>query len=377
MIGEQPLGSYTVPMAETISPTTGWQTYQFAGATSVSDLRGSAISSGYLLQPVLWAKTMIDAAREDMRFLEAVTEKKMQPGAKDYVIPIRKKYFADSSWETASAEYEAGTDISATVINTSEGVQFTPVRKNYMVQITNDNIRTNALNVVEYGRQEVQYKLENEVDTAITTALSASAAMSNTVNGMQTIFGGTADDSADGTDNGPLTTDMIADAAELLESDVGYYWNSNVWTASAVTKNAWQPTTAEPFILFIAPPQRKALRKDPQFVSAAEYGNNQVVLKGEIGEYLGIKVICTTKCPKYTASTTIVYNGGTLAMASVGHECFLVKAKKCAALVHGGDPEIKVFDYPIQDAVNIKLAMNYHAKTLYPDAIVRLVVDDA
>lgn len=378
MDGEQPLGTYTVPMTEIKSPTTGWKTFQFAGNTAVSDSRGSAISSGYLLQPVLWAKTMIDAAREDMRFLEAVKEEKMQPGAKDYVIPIRKKYLADSSWETSAAEYAAGTDITATVINTNEGVQFTPVRYNYMVQITNDNIRTNALNMIEYSREEVQYKLENEVDSAISTALSASAAMSNTVHGMQTIFGGDATDTADEMVAGDIiTTDMVADAAELLESDVGYYWNSNVWTASAIAKNAWQTTTSEPFILFIAPPQKKAFRKDPQFVSAAEYGSNAVVLRGEIGEYLGIKIICTTKCPKFTASDTIVYNATTLAMATNGHECFLVKSKKCAALVHGGEPEVKVFDYPIQDSVNIKLAMNYHADTLYADAIVRLVVSDA
>lgn len=371
-------GTNKIPMSIQETEAANWTSYQFAGATAAANTRGSAISSGYLLQPIVWGKTMIDAARERLGFLDAVREERMGDGAKDYVIPMRKKYFAQASWETSAAEYAAGTDITTTQIDTAEGVQFTPVRYNYMCQITNDNIRTSALGLVSYVRDEISYQLENSIDTAVSTALSAAAAMSNTVWGMQTIFGGDATDAADNLDTGDImTTDLVAKARTLLMSDTGYYWNSNVWTASAVTKNTWTSDAAEPFLLYIAPEQEEAFLKDPQFINAAEYGSSKVVLTGEIGNYLGIRVIVTTKCPSFTAADTIVYNATTLAMDTVGHECFLVKAKRCAGIVYGGDPEIEVFKYQIQDAVNIKLSMNYHAKVIHPDAIVRIVVTDA
>lgn len=58
------------------------------------------------------------------------------------------------------------------------------------------------------------------------------------------------------------------------------------------------------FFFFAHPRQVKALRDDSQFTNAAEYGSNRVVMTGEIGEYLGIRIIVTTNVASYTSSGT-------------------------------------------------------------------------
>lgn len=58
------------------------------------------------------------------------------------------------------------------------------------------------------------------------------------------------------------------------------------------------------FWFFAHPRQIKALRDDSQFTNAAEYGDNRVVMSGEIGEYLGIRIIATTNVKAYTSSAT-------------------------------------------------------------------------
>jgi len=369
----------------------GFKTFELASTvTTVSSVQGSAGTNIYGLTPAIYAKKAVDAARERLRFLDVVTQVQLAEGAKDYFMAKRKKYLADSSWETSSEEYSAGNEISWTQINTADSVQFTPTYYNYGVAISNKAIMTNALDQVTYCREELAYKYENSVDSAIRDALlgtfktdasgedaSEPTPMSNTVNGAQTIFGGDATNADDSLDSGDiLTTSMISKAIRLLTSNHGYYWSSNTFTKSAVTKNAWEPTPDEPFVLFIAPEQRQALQDDSQFVNASEYGSDEVVLHGEIGQYLGVKVVCTSKVPAFSNAGVIRVQGANVSTDVNGHICGLVKAKKCGAIVWGRQATVKVFDWPNADQIRMKLSLAYEAKAVHPDAIVRLVVAD-
>lgn len=358
-------------------------------ATTASDSRGDALSSVYTLQGVKWSQTFIDAAQEEMYFNQVMRQEVMPLGNKDYVIKIRKAYLADSSWETSSAEYSAGTAITKTTIDTPNGIQFTPARENYAVSITIEDIQTNALDVSKFCMDELKYKYANTIDSAARDSLLGTVVasggtsaitgteMTNSVAGIQTIFGGDATDLSDSLDaEDKITTDLVAKAARLLESDRGVYWNSNVETVSAAPKNAWTSTEAEPFVLFIAPQQKEVFRKDPQFVNAAEYGSNRVVMTGEIGEYLGIRVVVTTKVPKFASTQKLIVQGAQMTFAVSGHVCALVKAKRCGAMVFRQKGEFSRYELPDEDKIAMKLSMAYQAKPLQDDAIVRIVVAD-
>ncbi len=65
-----------------------------------------------------------------------------------------------------------------------------------------------------------------------------------------------------------LSPDAIAEAAARIES------------------NNW-----EPFALVINSDMKKNLRTDSQFTNAAEYGSDEVILSGEVGQYLGIRIV--------------------------------------------------------------------------------------
>lgn len=374
-----------------LEPTTnqfGWRVFELASTvTSTTSVRGSQFSTApYYLQPIHYLKKAIDAAKERMRFMQIVSQFALPEGHKDIIIPYRKKYLPDSSWETSSSEYAAGTEISWTEINTADGVKVTPTRYNYGIALTNEAIRTSAINEVAYMREELSYKYENSIDSAIRDQILGTVGssptlgateMSDTVNGCMTIYGGDATDADNSLDKGDtLTTELIAKARRLLMSNVGYYWSSNTFTKSSTTKNPWEPTAQEPFVLFIAPEQEEALLNLEKFTNAAEYGSNEVLLNGEIGKYLGIKIISTTKVPAISSGDNIYVSGGTQAFDTAAHICGLVKAGKCAALVWGVKPEIKVFDWPNADQVRLKLTMSYGVAAIHSDAIVRIVVSD-
>ena len=363
----------------------GWTTFEL-GATTVSDVRGDSLST-YELLPVVWTKRLIDAAREKTRFLETVRQEVVPENADQVIIPIRKKYLAASSWSSAGEE---PTSITATDINTPDGVQLKPTDYNYRVDLSYKAVRTNAINMVQFARDEItrfydvlvdQKIRDNTMGDANSTENNLTAAptpMSDSANGAQYIFGGDATDADDSLETGDiLTTDMIRKAIRLLSSEIGWYWSSNTFTKSSTSKNPWEPTAAEPFVLFIAPEQREALQGDSQFTNAAEYGSNEVVLTGEIGQYLGVKVICTSKCTSFADNDYIYGDGTTNPKMNVdGHICMLAKAFRYGAMAWGNKPTVKVFDYPSTSQVRILLTLAMAAKEVHSDAIVRLIVSD-
>ncbi len=160
-------------------------------ATTVSSSRGSSLS-GYLQTPVQWAKELVDAAKERTMFLSIAREIAIPDGNASGVINYRKNYLGNASFEASTEEYAAGAEIAWTQVNTNEGVLLTPTWYNYGVALSSNNINTNALDLISYAKEELVYNFETKVDSLISASLQAATAMSNTVAGMQTIFGGDA-----------------------------------------------------------------------------------------------------------------------------------------------------------------------------------------
>ena len=121
-------------------------------------------------------------------------------------------------------------------------------------------------------------------------------------------------------------------------------------------------------MLFIAAEQEEALLKDSQFVNASEYGGNEIVMNGEIGRYLGIKVISTQNITSFS-------DGGGSTYA--GHYVYLLKAKVAYGLVYGEKPKLD-FEYVKNEATcNVYFDMAYQAKVLQGSALQVIEVLDA
>jgi N4-gp56 family major capsid protein len=358
-----------------------WKTFNMAATvTQVSSIRGSATTTAYANLIISWLRKAMDAAKENQRFPNAFSEHAVPEGSTSIFIPKRTKYVAASSWETTAEEIAVNTDVTWTALTNINGVNLAPTDAHAGVEFTDKAVRTSAVNLIQFAREELSYRVEDALDTSCSTALDDATAQSNTVVGMQTIFGGDATDANNSLDNGDiLTTDLITKAKRLLKATQPYYWNSNAWTAATGAgkpKNAWQPEPAAPFLLYIAPEQAEGLQNDSQFTNAAEYGGREVVLGGEIGQYLGIKVIETTKVPGLVSGDNFTHQGTTVSVDTNVHTCYLVKGQKCGGIAWAVRPSIKVFDWPSGAKKRAVLDYSYAAGTIFDDAIVKIAVTD-
>jgi len=338
------------------------KTVQQLADTASTDVRGSSATK-YALEPTQWLKTIVDAAKKKRFFESAARVFDLPEGTKDLVQPYRSKYLASVTDTTSE-----NTEIAGTTMDNLDGVTFTPTPHRYAINISNYALRINAVNLIAAAQEELAEYTANVVDSAIATALKDATDATSSAAGAQTIYGGDATSTSTLEAGDVLTTDMIADARKRLMSTVCKYWSGGSEGTSSATKNPWYPEPDAPFLLFIGPEQENTLLKDSQFVNAAEYGSQEVVLNGEIGKYLGIKVISTVNTP----SATNWGSGSNLA----GHICLLVKAKYCVGVAYGQRPTLNIVDWKIKDQKRIQLTMAYDVQTIHNDAIVKIYVVD-
>jgi len=332
--------------------------------TASTDTRGS-VRATYALEPTEWLK-VINEASEELRFFDAALDIHDVPkGTKDMVVPYRKYFIADGDWTDITAE---NAEVTGTTLDNADGVTLSPSVHRYAVNISNYALETNAINLISFAQKDLTHQLAFKTDEAIASAINLATETVALTAGAQTLYGGNATSTATLADGDTLTPDMIAEAIERLEDDTAYYWAAGTWTASTGTKNPWHMTTPEPFIMYIHPVQATELKKDSQFVNASEYGSNKVVLTGEIGEYLGVKVLTTTQVPKATTWGA----GGT----TRGHTALMVKAGACAAMAYGWRPRLDVVDYKIKDQQRIIVKQSYDVETIHNDAVVRIRTTD-
>jgi len=123
------------------------------------------------------------------------------------------------------------------------------------VKISKQAMMTTNIDLVEEARNAVTQQMAEDVDLAIRDEIVDARPSAHNV---------------DQTGSGELTPEAIADAMEKIESD-----------------------NYTPRFLIVAPEHINDLRKDSQFTNASEYGDDEVVVDGEIGQYLGLSILKT------------------------------------------------------------------------------------
>lgn len=137
------------------------------------------------------------------------------------------------------------------------------------IKISKETMMTTNVDLVEEARNAVTQQMAEDVDHAL----------------RDEIVDATPDDHIiDQTTSGELTPEAIADAMAKVEED-----------------------SYTPRFLVVAPTHINDLRKDSQFTDAAEYGDDQVVMTGEIGQYLGVSVMKTAAAVREDEGDTYAY----------------------------------------------------------------------
>jgi len=286
----------------------------------------------------VWLQELIAAAKKKMFFEQFAYVTQAPQGNKDVAVPL---YSSNLSFEITTTEATVRT---MTQVDNLTTVVFTPATKKMGVAISTDVVRTSQVDVVAFAREQLVYDSALNIDSALVTAIGA--ATTNAV-----IFGPGRAARGNLVAGDVMTTDMIAQANRVLKAQ------------------GWYSEPDRPFVLFIAAQQEEALLKDSQFINAAEYGSNDVVMNGEIGRYLGIRVISTQNITSFSNGG----GGGNLA----GHKAFMLKARVSYGLVYGERPKLD-FEYKKNEATyNVYLDMCYQAKVLQGNAIQVMEVLDA
>ena len=303
-------------------------TIQELGATSnatTTDTAGlNSIVTGVVGK--VWLQELLKFAQQKMYFEQFAYKVNAPKGNKDIAVPL---YTSNLDFSDTTAQASTRT---MTAINNLTTVVFTPTTHKFGVAIAKDVVRTSQVDVVKHAREQMVYDAALTIDTAFNTALAADS--TNTV-----LFGGLVAAEGSLVAGDVLDPDLIVRANRVLKS------------------NGWVPESDKPFVLTIPSVCEEALLKDSQFTNASEYGSNEIVMNGEIGKYLGIKVISTEQC-------------GAASFNSLdGHYCYLFKAGVAYGIAYGEKPTLQ-FEYDKERAeYRVYLDMCYDINVLQGTAL--------
>lgn len=245
---------------------------ELAVESAITDTSTTQISE---VQGKSWATEVVKFGEALRKFDQAVETNTYMIGKGDATVTIPKST-SHLAVDYAPADGEGGKRDNTELTNL-DTVDLTISQSSFkrgVVTVSKQIALTSRIDLIKQARYTVAEALAQDVDTALATTLQ-DPDVSNVV------YGGDATGVATLADGDIMTTDLVPDAMAKIEA------NNFV-----------------PKYLFLSAYQLKVFRKDPQFVNAAEYGSDRVVLKGEIGEYLGVSVITTTNCPTYAAGAT-------------------------------------------------------------------------
>lgn len=211
-------------------------------------------------QQIFMSPDVVRFAEEQKFFMQSVQEYSELVGNKDKTlrIPISTGHqdidprtAADYNQERTWTELSKLDTIDVTPAWTLGGVS---IAKELLSTSRVDLIRESKFLLVEEILENIETAITEEIDTRVTTNV---------------VYGGDATKPDDLSKGDKITTDLVADSIEKLGTK---------WKAQR---------------LYISAAQQNVFHKSSQFTNAAEYGSDKVVLKGEIGEYLGVKIIVT------------------------------------------------------------------------------------
>ncbi len=369
-----------------------------ATATETPNVRGASISA-FGLQGVKFLSEVVDAAKQQFFFANFIKQITLEAGNSQISIPIKSIQMQGTDVTSNVAGSDTGGSSTGTgpYANTVADISFTAydpltsVTAKILPHIAGYALRpfdlhVNTVNVLNEAKEDLGYWMGHRIDTTISSLFGTSDGLTfaqSGTRGATQLYGGDAEGDDDLRIGDVLTTDLIADASRYIKGLENWYRDGSVGKEGTLTldtttnSNGWMPSADDPFALFIGVAQEATLRKDSQFVNAAEYGSDTVVQNGEIGRYLDVRIIVTNHLESFGASVTGPDDTTTNSTLAGGMtRCILMKGKKAAALVWGKRPDLKVVDWAISDQILIIVSAYYDIKVLHSDAVVALDVSN-
>lgn len=290
------------------------------------------------ITPEVWSQT-VEAQAENIRvarnFCKISRALQGRPGDVDHVL---KKARLTATSDVESGKTEAGT-VTFYALDDYGSLDLTPAPYYSSVRIADEVVEEVQTNIIQDANELIAEALAQKEDVAILTAVAA-------VSSPNAVYGGDAS-SAGTLDTGDtITTDLVADALMAMRVD----------------RYGMDPRKC---VLFISPYQENVFLKDSQFVNAAEYGSDKIIHNGEIGDYLGVKIVVTNNIPTNTP------NSGT------GHTCLLWEVGKGPVLSVKQDIRVEVDRNVQYQAWDIVGRISFAAGGLYANAICLVEVTDA
>ncbi len=240
------------------------------------ELSSTTTSSGRFerLQAEEWLDQVVLDAEPRRRLLELSREFSELVGSGDKAITVpRTNKALDMSDDSRKDEADSR---NFTEMDTLDGERVEIEDDDWYeggLKISKQKVMTTPVDVAEVARHHLAEQIARDVDEALRDEAIDAVSNVTTDEGdagedLHLLTDASDDHVIDQTESGRLSPDSIAEAASRIEA------------------NNW-----EPFALVISSDHKKDLRTDSQFTNAAEYGSDNVVLNGEIGMYLGIRVV--------------------------------------------------------------------------------------
>lgn len=270
------------------------------------------------LLPEFWSKKIIfDAAAERQFEPWAMVDKTLvNTPAKDINIPIE----TDVTFTNNNTEAGEATEDEC---DSEESKQFTPAIYRYHTTISYEAVKQTAINKLQSCRRQLTKWGTNSVDSGIALAC-ANAAEGDTAG---YLYGGVAAGVEDLNDGDILTPRLFSKARGLVKR--------NKW------KN--EPGTNRQFVMFIGTEQEEELIDDSQFTNASEYGSQQVVTTGEIGEYKGAKTVVSNNIPTKNSGQADYTEGQN--WGADGNVCIFAKGQVSFGIAYAEMPNLKTEFY--------------------------------
>jgi N4-gp56 family major capsid protein len=241
--------------------------------------------------PTKWVTEIIKYS-EEVRMLEQLVyvNKEMVGTNLDAITVPKTTSHKSITTSPIDTTYPEGTVRNFTIMDNVGVTTFTIANTDFLkggISIGKEVYMTCALDLVAQAKFTIAQDMADDVDLALATALQ-STSITNVV------WGGDSTQVEDLEDGDVITTDLAVDGRRMIRT--------NKFKAKYMVISSYQEAT---------------FLKDSQFVNASEYGSNEVIMKGEIGTYLGMKIIVTDNANfAYTSGDTEVNEN-----ASPGASC--------------------------------------------------------
>ena len=237
---------------------------------SLQQLAGTITSTIASLEPTEIIQRQIEeAARANLIAMQVVRVNRDLVGS-----PARSLIVGQRGTIAAAAVGEGST--IGLVNPTYTPYTITPTKFGVAVEITNEAINAFQFDLINDWLAEAGYAMGKFLDTTIVNLLETAAASIGTVTA---------------TTSGVLSYDDVVGAVQNVRA-------SN-----------WDPD-----FLVINPAQMTDLLKDTKFINASAYGGREPLLRGEIGQFAGVRVLVTTQ---KTAGSALVLDSKHAAILAV------------------------------------------------------------